>query len=166
MELVSILMFVALPPIAGVLTQVYVYRNNINRTIAGSIIIGFGVGCIPLIGIGYWLNEQNSIDRVVAVILIYLCTGYSFFHANNMGETSRRVRISLELANAPDGLTYENILDRYNSHIQVKRRLARLLEAGDIEQSGAAFCLKKRRILAIYYVVYLFRHLVFGSMAH
>ena len=83
-----------------------------------------------------------------------------------MGETSRRVRISLELANASGGLTYKQILDRYNSDIQVKRRLARLLEAGDIEQSGAAFCLKKRRILAIYYVVYLFRHLVFGSMAH
>ena len=165
-EIVSLLLFVFLPVIAGVLAQVYVYRNNINRTVAGSIIIGFGVGCIPLIGIGYWLNEQISIDRLMAAILIYLCAGYSFFHANNMGETSRRVRISLELADAPDGLTYKKILDRYNSDIQVKRRLARLLEAGDIEQAGAAFCLKKRRILAIYYVVYLFRHLVFGSMAH
>ena len=164
MELVNLMLFVSLPVITGVLTQVYVYRNNINRTIAGSIIIGFGVGCIPLIGIGYWLNEQNSIDRVVAVILIYLCTGYSFFHANNMGETSRRVRISLELANAPSGLTYKNILDRYNSDMQVKRRLARLLKAGDIEQSGAVFYLKKRRILAFYYVVCLFKNLVFGSM--
>ena len=166
MELVSILMFVALPPIAGILVQVYVYRNNINRTIAGSIIIGFGVGCIPLIGVAYWLNEQNSIDRLVAVILIYLCAGYSFFHANNMGETSRRVRISLELANAPDGLTYKNMLDRYNSDIQVKRRLARLLQAGDIERSGAVFYLKKRRIVAFYYVVCFFKYLVLGSMAH
>jgi len=166
MGIVSLLLFVSLPVIAGVLAQVYVYRNNINRTVAGSIIIGFGVGCIPLIGMGYWLHEQISMDGLVAVILIYLCAGYSFFHANNMGETSRRVRISLELANASGGLTYKQILDRYNSDIQVKRRLARLLEAGDIEQSGAAFCLKKRRILAIYYVVYLFRYLVFGSMAH
>ena len=166
MEIVNLMLFVSLPVITGVLTQVYAYRNNINRTIAGSIIIGFGVGCIPLIGIAYWLNEQNSIDRLVAVILIYLCAGYSFFHANNMGETSRRVRISLELANAPDGLTYKNMLDRYNSDIQVKRRLARLLQAGDIERSGAVFYLKKRRILAFYYVVCLFKYLVFRSMAH
>lgn len=166
MEMVNVLVVVALSVTTGVLVQVYVYRNNINRTVAGSIIIGFGVGCIPLIGIGYWLSEQIPIDRLVAVILIYLCAGYSFFHANNMGETSRRVRISLELANAPEGLTYKKILNRYNSDIQVTRRLARLLESGDIERSGAAFCLKKRRILAMYYVVYLFRHLVFGSMAH
>tara|TARA_Y100000588_G_scaffold63512_1_gene63044 strand:+ start:2466 stop:2978 length:513 start_codon:yes stop_codon:yes gene_type:complete len=166
MGVVSLLLFVSLPVLAGVCTQVYVYRSNFNRTVAGSIIIGFGVGCIPLIGIGYWLREQISMDGVVAVMLIYLCAGYSFFHANNMGETSRRVRISLELANAPEGLTYEQILNRYNSNTQVQRRLARLLEAGDIEQSGTAICLKKRRILVMYYVVYFFKHLVFGSTNH
>jgi len=162
-EILYIFFIVVAPLIVGAIGQIYVYRKNINRSIGGSTALGFGLGLITLLCGYFFCIDEVSADRLAAVILIYSCGGYTFFHINNMGETARRIRISLELKQSPKGLNYDNLVARYNSDIQISRRLNRLLEAKEIKKQGGVFFLNRYRFLAMYYIVDIFKRIVFGA---
>lgn len=58
--------------------------------------------------------------------------GYAYFHFVNLGETGRRVRLLRELDAAPDGLTIDELLARYDARRIVDARLGRLLRSGQL----------------------------------
>lgn len=66
-------------------------------------------------------------------LVIVLCAGYSLFHFDNMGETSRRIRILRELCAAGRGMTRKDLLAAYSPREVFERRLRRLRAAGQCE---------------------------------
>lgn len=58
--------------------------------------------------------------------------GYCYFHFINLGETARRIRILRELYDRKEGLSMEEIFKRYNAKEIFERRIARLINNGQI----------------------------------
>lgn len=74
----------------------------------------------------------DVIGGAIASLLTYFCFGYCYFHFINMGETARRVRILTELNEIRDGLTMDEVLGRYDSSVIIDKRLARLINNGQV----------------------------------
>jgi len=83
------------------------------------------------------ISTQNVISGFVTNLLIYAALGYCYFHFINLGETARRIRILRELYEAPEGLSQEEILERYNAKHIVDMRTHRLIHNSQIvERDG------------------------------
>lgn len=102
-------------------------------------------------------------DVVVADILIYAAFCYVYFHWNNMGETARRIRMLRELAAAPEGLTFQDMVRRYSAREILERRLERLSAAGQISERDGRLVLTSTAILISARLVGLAKLVVFGG---
>src|SRR5215472_13565550 len=100
-----------------------------------SMVCGFIVGAAVLIALSLVWRDR-PIGAHLADLGMYVCFAYVYFHWNNMGETGRRVRLLIELANAPAGLTRRQLLARYSAKEIVDRRISRLLESSQVVASG------------------------------
>ncbi len=58
--------------------------------------------------------------------------GYCYFHFINIGETGRRIRILSELYHSEKGLTYNEIVQRYNSKEIIEKRMNRLINNSQV----------------------------------
>jgi hypothetical protein len=121
-----------------------------------SQLVGFVAG-LAVLAAGSWYFAGLSVGRWLAELCIYLCFGYCFFHFNNMGETARRVRLAIELHRAPQGLTRAELLVRYGAREIIDRRLARLLESGQIRERQSHYVLGNRSVLVMARIVALFK---------
>ena len=83
-----------------------------------------------------------------------------------MGETSRRIRLGLELVDAQNGLTYDALLEKYNWKIQVDRRLTRLLAFREIIEVQNVIRLNRHRFLAMYFSMAVLKYIIFGSRSN
>jgi len=103
-----------------------------------SVYAGFAAGlCAVLIMQWAVSPAETLLWDAAANVVIYGALGYCYFHFVNLGETARRIRIMRELAAAPQGLTREEILSRYNAAEIVKIRLGRLVRnAQAISENG------------------------------
>lgn len=82
-----------------------------------------------------------ALQNFAVAILVYFCFAYTIFHVAQMGQTARRVRLAIELAAAPAGLTRSQLIGRYNAREMVDRRLARLIHGGQIRLVGSRYYL-------------------------
>lgn len=113
-----------------------------------SMVAGFIAGAALLIASSLVWHDR-SIGAHVADFGMYVCFAYIYFHWNNMGETGRRVRLLIELANAPAGLTRRQLLARYGAKEIVDRRISRLLESRQVIASGSRLRLGNPSVLAM-----------------
>ena len=104
-----------------------------------------------------------SADIVTADALLYASFCYVYFHWNNMGETARRIRMLRELAAAPEGLTFEDMVRRYSAREILERRLERLSAAGQIRETGGRLVLTSATVLLSARLVGLAKQIVFGG---
>jgi hypothetical protein len=127
-------------------------------------LIGIALG-VPVFGLLTWAlwDVPAAGDRTLANAGIYLCFCYVYFHFNNMGETARRIRLLREMASATTPLTCPEILQRYGASEVLGRRMARLLEAGQVVQSGNRLFIANRSASAMVWAVNLVHRIVFGS---
>lgn len=157
MVFLDLVVVLLIAPLAGCGAQILVFRLGLNRTIAGSVAIGFSAGSLVLF-FGIELSEEDwDILRIMTAVMVYCCAGYTYFHFNNMGETARRVRLVIELLKQPEGMTYREITELYNSSTQVERRIARLLSTGDIIERGGVLFLERYRYLILHDVFKMLR---------
>jgi hypothetical protein len=129
--------------IINVFVQIFGVRYIPGLTLLKSVIAGFVVGSISVIGLACYLWRyfpilpQILLGLMTTNFLIYSGLGYCYFHFINLGETARRIRILRELCETPEGLSQEEILERYNAKHIVDMRLRRLLDNGQIvERQG------------------------------
>jgi hypothetical protein len=85
--------------------------------------------------------------------LIYACIGYSYFHFFNMSETSRRLRMMLDISN---GTARELNVDE-----MVERRLARLCGMGELRRCGERYCRGRGFLLLPAQAIHILRRLLF-----
>ena len=95
--------------------------------------------------------------------LLYAAFCYVYFHWNNMGETARRIRMLRELAAAPEGLTFQDMVRRYSAREILARRLERLAAAGQIGESNGRLLLTGSAVLMAARLVGLAKRIVFGG---
>lgn len=87
----------------------------------GGLVTGLAVGAGQIGGLPVWL---------LTYLLLAYCYVIGLF---NLGESSRRIRLLIELHDAPSqALTLEEILTRYNARMVVEARLRRLVTAGQL----------------------------------
>ena len=120
----------------NVLVQLAVVRAAPARGIAPSIAAGFLAGLAAVAagsvvlpaGAGAGLLDRSATG--LADLGAYLCLSYCYFNFLNLGITARRIRLLIELLEAPDGLTWAQVLERYDARQMVGARLGRLLAGG------------------------------------
>jgi len=88
------------------------------------------------IEVAYYCATAVSIAHLLGQLcvgMITYCTlSYCYFHFVNLGETARRIRIIRELYDSKNGLTMEEILERYDAGDIIEKRIGRLLNNGQI----------------------------------
>ena len=127
----------------NVLTQIIRFRYSKTTGLLKSVFLGFGVGLLWVITIDSYINfavcksAENFVPLLISNLLIYSSLGYCYFHFINLGETARRIRIMRELYDSSKPLQLREILERYNAHEIVQRRVGRLVKSGQlIEKEG------------------------------
>lgn len=124
-----------------------------------SMVAGFVAGAALLIA-GSLVWRARPIGAHLADFGMYVCFAYIYFHWNNMGETGRRVRLLIELANAPAGLTRRQLLARYSAKEIVDRRVSRLLESNQVVASGSRLTLGNPSVLAMTRIIGLVKRIL------
>ncbi|MFC1692237.1 hypothetical protein ACFL1R_01885 [Candidatus Latescibacterota bacterium] len=140
-------------PLAGlmidVITQLLICRNIKSIGLLKSIFIGFFCGCITvfIIEILYFLTyEPGIMDFSGSLILnsiTYGAFGYGYFHFINLGETARRIRILRELSESENGLTRDELLERYNASAIINIRIRRMINNNQIVLRDGRYYLGK-----------------------
>ena len=101
---------------------------------------------------------------LVSNLLIYALLGYCYFHFVNMGETARRIRILTELASTREGLSLREILERYSSKDIIDRRLARLVNSGQIKCENGRYYTGSAAVLTMAKFLAAAKKIIFGGM--
>jgi len=110
-----------------------------SRGLYRALLAGFLAGG-ALFAAMSWATFDRPFGQHLANLGIYICFSYVYFHWNNMSETARRVRLTIELLDHEKGLTREEILTRYNGREIVDLRIRRLLGSRQIEWRGNRVC--------------------------
>ncbi len=93
-------------------------------------------------------------------LTIYLCFVYVFFHFNNMGETARRIRLIGELLDEPNGLTYVELVARYNAREIIDRRIDRMVGSGQLRIEGERFVAAQSSFLMMAHCMRLLKRIL------
>lgn len=150
----------------SVISQVLALRFLKWLGVLRSFFAGFICGFLSILFMqGYYLfiKKDASVYLAVSNILIYFALGYCFFHFINLGETARRIRLLRELYDAPQGLTEEQILLRYNSEGIIKARLDRLLNNKQIILRGEKFYVPGSVMFIISGIIVFMKLMVMGK---
>lgn len=162
---ISALLMAILAVAANVAGQIAVYRllraegrlfkSQIAGTVIGGLVLALFLSSAP--------GAAPSADVAIADALLYAVFCYVYFHWNNMGETARRIRMLRELAAAPDGLTFDEMVARYSAREILERRLERLTAAGQITETDGRLVLTSRTVLMSARLVGRAKQIVFGG---
>jgi len=139
---------VAVACVGDVVMQIAWFRCFPRGGVYRSMAAGFIAGAVLLIAASLAWRDQ-PVGAHLADFGMYVCFAYIYFHWNNMGETGRRVRLLIELANAPEGLTRRQLLAHYSAREIVDRRIGRLLESNQVVASGSRLLLGNPSVLAM-----------------
>jgi hypothetical protein len=147
-------------------TQLAVVRAAPARGIAPSIAAGFLAGLAGVAGGAALSGAGTGADRVagaLADLLAYLCLSYCYFNFLNLGITARRIRLLIELLEAPNGLSWPEILERYNARTMVAARLGRLLAGGQVREAGGRYTIGTPLLLLVARTIILLKLLFLGK---
>jgi hypothetical protein len=159
------LLVAALAAAANVASQIAAYRLlRTSGRLFKSQVVGALIGAVVLTGLLSRGAEGGlSADIVTADALLYASFCYVYFHWNNMGETARRIRMLRELAGAPEGLTFAEMVRRYSAREILERRLERLAAAGQIRETDGRLVLTSRTVLLSARLVGLAKQIIFAG---
>ncbi len=150
-------------------TQLLLVRSFPGRGIAPSIGGGFLAGLVAVAAgaafppAGAPATLLDGAATALADLLAYLCLSYCYFNFLNLGITARRIRLLIELLEAPGGLCWEEILQRYGAAQMVHARLGRLLAGGQVRESGGRYTIGAPLLLTAARVIILLKVLFLGT---
>lgn len=159
-------------PMAGLAANMAVQMGLLAGRLSGvlrSIVLGFAAGLAAALGLdilaAHWFHESWGTLALNAALDLFVTggLGYCWFHYVGLGETARRIRLLRELDMAPQGLTQEEILARYNAGAIVSKRLNRLLANHQVVLSEGRFTLRKSSLYFITKLVMAFKVVILGK---
>jgi hypothetical protein len=155
--------------IVDVVVEVIICRCFHAAGLLRSIFFGFFTGLFALLIYDFYIfiSRMYGFGDFFAIVVIHLVTyfslAYCYFNFLNLGETSIRIRLLRELKDAPDGLTLEEILTRYNREDFFERRILRLLKSGQIIEEDNKYRLRKPNMLIIAKILVFLKFICFGN---
>lgn len=90
------------------------------------------LGLQVLVGFVWPLSGFDAAGYFIANLILFGALLYLYVNFVNMGETARRIRILTELRQAPQGLSRQELLKRYNAEEIIDKRLHRLCVTGQV----------------------------------
>ena len=160
-------------PLAGlafnVLCQILSLQLGKRIRLFQSIMLGFAAGFLLVCILELTLFFYSSADWLdflaywVCNMITYGCLGYGYFAYINLGESSLRIRIIDALLHAPDGLTEETLIKRFNDRELLAMRIRRLLDHGEIQMRDGKYVLGKSKLVPIAKIVFLLKWLILGK---
>lgn len=152
----------------NVLTQVLVFRNFVKIGLLKSEYIGFLAGVLAAFLVELYVLHLQAMPVIhsaaifVSNLVIYSSLGYVYFHFVALGETARRIRILRELYDARDGLSLEQILQRYNAKEIFENRINRLIQNGQIILRKDSYYIGNPSMLLITRIIIIFKSVILG----
>lgn len=164
------LLTVCLPAVgllANVVFQTAWVRLRRQTSVLRSVYAGFLFGAALICGLepgarGAPATAAELAGGLLVNLVIYGLLSYDYFHFINLGVTGRRVRLVRELYEAPEGLTLEEILDRYNAKEMVQNRLGRLMRSGQVVLEDGRYRLGSPVMAYISRVILAMKKIVLG----
>jgi hypothetical protein len=151
---------------ANVGTQLAIVRAAPARGIAPSIGAGFFAGLAAVAAGSALAPAATPLDRAAAALAdlgAYVCLSYCYFNFLNLGITARRIRLLIELLEAPAGLTWEQVLERYDARQMVGARLGRLLAGGQVRLRDGRYTIGAPVLLLAARAIILLKVLFLGT---
>lgn len=155
--------------IINILIQVISFRCIKNIGLLKSIFLGFISGFIILFILEIYISFRLSIlprdflSLFVVNFLIYSLLGFCYSNFITLGETARRIRILRELYDYNEGLSMEEILERYNAKEIIKMRISRLIKNGQVIYKDKKYYLNGYTILLITKIIIFIKMLILGK---
>ena len=124
--------------VINVLVQVFCFRFISKSGLLKTIFLGFFIGFSSVLTIEFYIfllmpaPFKDFFLILLANSITYASLSYCYFHFINLGETARRIRILRELYDFKEGLSLEEILQRYNAKEIVEKRISRLVNNGQV----------------------------------
>lgn len=153
----------------NVAIQLLIVRAAPSRGIAPSIGAGFLAGLTTVV-VGDALlpvaTPGSPADRAavsLADLVAYLCLAYCYFNFLNLGITARRIRLMIELLDAPAGLTWQEIVEVYDARRMVGARIGRLLLGGQIRERDGRYTVGNPLLLSAARAIVLLKLLFLGT---
>ena len=133
-----------------------------------SIAYGFRLGLfVVLVSESVFLllgvkSLSDSIALSTANLTVYLLIAFSYFAFINLGVSSLRVRLLDELDRSIDGLTMNEILERYNSREIIKNRVEKLGKTGQLIRKDDRYFVGRSTALLMVKILELLKFIVLG----
>jgi len=153
----------------NVLVQICVLRLFPWIGLLKSIVVGFAAGVCGVlilelyIFIAFLESMPVLLSFLMVNLVIYTFLGYCYFHFLNLGETARRVRILREIDESEEGLTMDEVLEKYNAKEIVHKRLKRLLKNSQIIEKNGRYYIGNPAVLIMARVLLLLKIILFGE---
>jgi len=161
-----------LSPIAAlavnVVCQIYAVRLRQGRNFLRCVAEGFLGGVFALVAYEYFLQQWRGVSGGAVDhsfyfnTLVYLLLAYSFFHFANLGNSSIRIRIYLEIKKSHGGISLREICEAYNESELMVLRLQRLVESGDVVVKNNRYYLGKARLAVVASVILMLKIFIIG----
>ncbi|MBI5042547.1 MAG: hypothetical protein HZC10_01655 [Nitrospirae bacterium] len=162
-----------LNPVLGlminVIVQVICSRFIQRLGLLKTVFLGFFVGMLSVLMIELYIFFATSAHftdffmMFAANFIAYASLGYCYFHFINLGETARRIRILGEIYDSKDGLSLEEILQRYNAKEIVEKRISRLLNNGQVILKNGRYYIGNPIMLMINRIIVAMKLMLLGK---
>lgn len=142
----------------------YVRRWGLLRWVFSGFVGGFAA--LLAVEMGYAFSAQagllESIGEIALSAMTYTALGYCYFHFINLGETARRIRILTELWESGDGLSRNEILERYDASHIVDVRLQRMINKKQIIVQNGRYYIGKPIMLYMARAIVIMKLVLLG----
>lgn len=153
----------------NVVFQLFTYRFLPSIGYLKSLFSGFVAGVLLLLGAEYYffrvsLTSYNDfIPFLVMDLVTYAALGYCYFSFLTLGVSSLRIRVMREIHDCAEGLTLEEILERYNAQEMIKTRLSRMLANKQVKEKNGRYFIERPIMLLMAKFIVFMKFLVLGK---
>ena len=153
----------------NIITQLLGYRYIKKLGLLHSVYIGFLCGFLLMFAIEIAslfiikLLLMELFGQIILNSISYIALGYCYFHFINLGETARRVRIARELRESEEGLSMDELLERYNASKIIHIRLQRMIENKQIIDREGRYFIGKPVMLYIAKIIVMLKLIFLGK---
>jgi hypothetical protein len=152
-----------------VVAQILLFRaskgGQFLRTMVGGFLCGFVV--LALLDAIRIALQGVSVDAIADAVLvdapIYAALSYCYLNFAQLGQTSVRIRLYVEIGNSPDGLGAEEISEMYNDQALMRTRLRRLLESGDIVERDGRYYVGRSKLVQVANLIFACKRLLLNK---
>ena len=153
----------------NVLVQLISFRFILKSGLLKTVFLGFFAGLFFVLMIESYIFLATSAPfndffmKLIANFIAYASLGYCYFHFINLGETARRIRILREIYDSKDGLSMEDILQRYNAKEIVEKRIGRLLNNGQVLFKNGKYYIGNPTLLMMSRIIVAMKLMLLGK---